>query len=211
MSRDSEETRQKILKAFGRLLAEQGFENAGINAVARAAGVDKVLIYRYFGGMPQLLRAFASGGFWPATDELLGRPAAEAAHMEAPELARTLLKGHLRELRLRPVTQEIMRWEMIRKNELTGELAEAREKAGLELLGLEPFGSLTASDRDLAAVGALIHAGLTYLVLRAKTADLYMGLDLRRDEDWERLEKAVDELLDAYFGQSRAFGAAGGE
>src|SRR5271165_6207833 len=60
--RDREETRKKILAAMSQLLARKGSRGLGINAIAREAGVDKVLIYRYFGGLPDLYRAFAVEG-----------------------------------------------------------------------------------------------------------------------------------------------------
>ena len=49
------QTEQKILQALGQVLLEQGFPAVGINAVARQAGCDKVLIYRYFNGLEGLL------------------------------------------------------------------------------------------------------------------------------------------------------------
>lgn len=71
--RNREETTARILGAVGEVLARDGFGGIGINAIARQAGVDKVLIYRYFGGLPELLQAWgASGRFWPSVDELLG-------------------------------------------------------------------------------------------------------------------------------------------
>lgn len=62
MVRDKEETKARILAAVGKLLAESGFRSLGVNAIAREAGVDKVLIYRYFEGLPSLLRCFAQEG-----------------------------------------------------------------------------------------------------------------------------------------------------
>ena len=73
--RDREETRAKILEAVGKILAEEGFQGIGINNVSRRAGVDKVLIYRYFGDLPGLLREFASSGdYWPSMKALIERP-----------------------------------------------------------------------------------------------------------------------------------------
>ncbi|HKZ16288.1 MAG TPA: TetR/AcrR family transcriptional regulator, partial [Geobacteraceae bacterium] len=57
-SRDREATRTRLIQAVGALLARHGFTAIGVNAVAKEAGVDKVLIYRYFGGLPQLIAAF---------------------------------------------------------------------------------------------------------------------------------------------------------
>ncbi|MDZ7592579.1 MAG: helix-turn-helix domain-containing protein [Rubrivivax sp.] len=50
----------------GMVLARDGFGAVGVNAIARQAGVDKVLTYRHFGGLPERLRAWGERGpFWP--------------------------------------------------------------------------------------------------------------------------------------------------
>ena len=54
--RDRAATEERILTAVGEVLARDGFAAIGVNAIAKQAGVDKVLIYRYFGGLPELLR-----------------------------------------------------------------------------------------------------------------------------------------------------------
>ncbi|MBK7457943.1 MAG: helix-turn-helix transcriptional regulator [Betaproteobacteria bacterium] len=57
------------------MLARDGFGAVGVNAIARQAGVDKVLIYRYFDGLPALLRAWGeSGRFWPRVADLCWAP-----------------------------------------------------------------------------------------------------------------------------------------
>jgi AcrR family transcriptional regulator len=57
MSRNKDETRARILEAALAIAGEAGFAALGINAVARRAGADKQLIYRYFGGLEDLLAA----------------------------------------------------------------------------------------------------------------------------------------------------------
>jgi len=193
-------TEAKILEAVGRLLAGQGFEGLGVNAVAREAGVDKVLIYRYFGGLDELLRAFAgSSRFWPTREEILGGALDDSGREDPAALSVRILHGYLRELRVRPDSQEILRWELIRRNELTDELARVREAQGLSWLDDLPADLGARSGLDLAAVAALLHAGLVYLVLRAKTADVYQGVDLRTESGWSRIEGAVDVLVRACF------------
>jgi len=71
-TRNRDLTAAKIIEAVGLVLARDGFDKIGINAIAREAGVDKVLIYRYFEGLPKLLSAWAaSGAFWPTVQELI--------------------------------------------------------------------------------------------------------------------------------------------
>src|SRR6266568_4701983 len=133
--RNSEATQERILKSVGRLLARSGFLGFGVNAVAREARVDKVLIYRYFGGLPQLLEAFADrGDFWPTAAEAVPLPPEATSRWSSAEWGAALLRGLLRGLRARPTTQEVLRWELAASNELTEKLAEVRERRGLEML-----------------------------------------------------------------------------
>ena len=200
LTRDSDVTRKRILAAVGDLLAREGFQGIGINAVARKAGVDKVLIYRYFGGLPQLLRAFArQGELWPTIGQILGRKLTEIGEMEVRDLSVALMKGLLRELRKRVTTQEVLRWELVQRNELTDELAAVREAQGTEVLDLLPAAAGSTGDRDLGAMGALLHAGVMYLVLRSRTAGGFMGVDLQSDEGWSRIEGAIESLAEAWF------------
>jgi AcrR family transcriptional regulator len=56
-TRNRARTEAAILAAAEMLLAERGFTAFGVNAIARAAGCDKQLIYRYFGGLDGLAEA----------------------------------------------------------------------------------------------------------------------------------------------------------
>jgi AcrR family transcriptional regulator len=198
MTRNSQQTRKKIIDAVGRLLARSGFRNLGINAVAREADVDKVLIYRYFGGMPDLLRAYAEeGDFWPTAEELLAGCGGQLPRNNV-ELAAKLLIEFGRALRRRPVTQEIMRWELLERNELTDALAHYREEQGMKLISMVE----ESQGLDLQALGSLLSAGQTYLILRAKTASVYNGLRLGRDDDWKRIEKSIADLVQLAFGSA---------
>jgi AcrR family transcriptional regulator len=195
MQRDSHETRKRILKAVGRLLARSGFRGVGVNSVAREAGVDKVLIYRYFGGLPNLLKAYAEGGdFWPSANELLTAVRDRETKTQA-ELAASLLIEFGRALRRRPITQEIMRWEMLEKNQLTNALAHYREEQGMKLLSL----FRNVGNAEMQAIAALLGAGQTYLLLKAKTTDVYNGLELKKDNGWKRVEEAIRLLVGLAF------------
>lgn len=206
MPRNSQQTRKKIITAVGRLLSRSGFRNLGVNAIAREASVDKVLIYRYFGGLPELLRAYAEeGDFWPTAEELLAGFRGQLPPSNA-DLAVKLLIEFGRALRRRPITQEIMRWELLERNELTDALAHYREEQGMKLIRM----LRGARGLDLQALGSLLSAGQTYLILRSKTAAVYNGLELNSDRDWKRIEKNIEHLVRLAFAQappSRAINA----
>jgi AcrR family transcriptional regulator len=200
MPRNSQQTRKKIIAAVSRLLSRSGFRNLGVNAIAREAGVDKVLIYRYFGGIPELLRTYAEeGDFWPTAEELLAGLRGKLPPSNA-DLAAKLLIEFGRALRRRPITQEIMRWELLERNELTDALAHYREEQGMKLIRM--VRDARGLDLDIQALGSLLSAGQTYLILRSKTAAVYNGLRLGSDRDWNRIEKNIEHLVRLAFAHS---------
>jgi AcrR family transcriptional regulator len=104
-ARDRAATEERILAAVGQVLARAGFAAVGVNAIAREAGVDKVLIYRYFGGLPELLRAWGeSGRFWPGIGELLGPDPRATMALPAAERWALFFDRFIDALRRRPLT-----------------------------------------------------------------------------------------------------------
>lgn len=195
MARDKEETKAKILAAVGKLLAESGFQQLGVNAIAREAGVDKVLIYRYFENLPSLLHTFAKeGDYWITTEALI----ANEATVDVESLANCmshLLGVFLNDFKERPVTQEIMRWELLEGNELTGELANVRDNVALESLNFLKQKFKFPEDTDIPAISAVLIAGVIYLVLRNKVSKTFMGLDFSSPTTWQRVESAIESLI----------------
>ncbi len=198
--RDREETRKEILAAMGRILARKGSKGLGINAIAREARVDKVLIYRYFGGLEELYRAFAlEGNTFPSLEELAEGRVAELPGLPPAELAKLLILGFGRAIRRRPITREIMRWELQERNELTDEISKERERQSLQWLSLAP----ALPGVDLAAVASILAAGQVYLTLKGKTTDHYNGIELNSKAGWKRIEDAVALLCDLFFADAK--------
>jgi AcrR family transcriptional regulator len=201
--RDREETRRKILVAMGRLLARKGSRGLGINAIAREAQVDKVLIYRYFGGLNQLYQAFAlEGNTFPSLEEVAEGRLHELSNLSPAEGAKVMILGFGRSIRRRPITKEMMRWELQERNGLTEVLAKERERQSRQWLALAP----ELHGADLAAVSSILVAGQVFLTLRAKTADTYNGIDLHSETGWKRIEDAVALLSDLFFQHAAAKG-----
>lgn len=192
-TRDRDRTTRQLIEAVGRVLARDGFERCGVNAVAREAGLDKVLIYRYFDGMAGLLTAYGeSNTFWPTVDEILGENRCALA-LPLGERLEMILAALLDALRSRPETLAIMAWELVQQNPLTDRLAEVREKWGRELIAISAFDADAQGQlgEDGIALTNLVVAGIQYLLLRARTVAEYGGLPLNSDEGWQRIRRAI--------------------
>ena len=197
--RDREATKERILAAVGEVLAREGFAAIGVNAIARKAGVDKVLIYRYFGGLPQLLSAWGvSGHFWPRVADLLGDDPQALLDLPIAERYARFFEHFVDELRARPLTVEILAAELAHRNELTEILEAEREAWGKEasrVLG----GADLAARPFLNGVTLLLVAGVQYLVLRSRRTRIFGGVDLQSDAGWDELKAAITALARTLF------------
>ncbi len=193
-ARNREATRRLLITAVGEVLAEKGFTGLGVNAVARQAGVDKVLIYRYFGGLQGLIKAFGQeGDFWPGIEELAGGDIDSFRRLPLEKKMVAMGQNFLNGIRKRPLTLEVMAWEMVERNELTEELEIIRETRMLRFAEL--FLPTEGAAADLMAVTAIVGSGLSYLACRARKVRWYNGIDLNSDDGWQRIETAVQQIV----------------
>ena len=192
--RDSTVTRSLLIESVGTLMAEKGIAALGVNAIARQAGVDKVLIYRYFDGLPGLMKAYASeGDFWPSLEEFCGGNM--EAFLQLPYIERSVQAAinFLRAIRKRPITQEILAWEMIQANELTEELDKVREGRSMQLMPLLADPENPAP--NTLAISAILGAAINYLCSRSRHIRYFNGIDLHSEDGWGQLEAAMAELI----------------
>ncbi len=199
--RNREQSMQKLVDAVGKIIIRDGFKNIGINAVATEARLDKVLIYRYFGGLDGLLREFAKQrDFYIKTSELINKEVEYTGKDGLKSVIIKILTGQLRELLGSRELQELMLWEMLEKNELTGAIAREREMKGFELsMALKRKMDIRNNDSD--AVIALLVSGIYYLVLRSRTVDVFNGIQLNSEEGWQKVENAIKQIVNTYFNQ----------
>jgi len=196
--RDRAETERRILAAIGETLAKSGFQALGVNAIAKRAGVDKVLIYRYFGGLDELLAAYAEhGDFWYRYEDIAGEKLPPAKPNTPGAWMALAMRRHVAWLKSRPITLEIMAWETIERNDLTAALSRVREERGLAIMRRVASRFEVPQGLDLAALVALFAAATNYLLIRARGIRQFQGLDLRREEGWDRLFAAVQQATDA--------------
>lgn len=192
-------TEQAILDAAKRLLAEEGFQNFGINAVARGAGCDKQLIYRYYGGLNGLVEAIGTDlGSW--VKDRIPDDTGGMFLLTYGDLMERLALLFLDALRADPLMRRIVAWEVSENSEQVRRLSEARSKA---LAGwIERMrGSLTPPKGvDAQAVNAMIFAAIQHVVLSAAVSDQCAGLALKNPRDWEKAAAALKRIVRGVYG-----------
>ena len=192
-----EAKKRRLIQVIGEILDTDGFQGLGVNKVAKRAGMDKVLIYRYFGGLPELVLAFSKTvDFWPSLDELLGEHPDQLDDLGPEEQLAFFFKSYLQALRRRPTTMNLLLWRITENNELT-----KRFEAFGTRIALEFFERLEKipTDLDLTAVVVLMFGAINNLILLSRNRRVVGGIDLHDEKGWQRIETGIDMLLRGIF------------
>jgi len=192
--RDRETTENKLLETIGQMIAENGFEKIGINAVAAHSGVSKILIYRYFGSIEGLMAAYIrQNDFW------INFPLEIPDHESLPSFLKKTIYNQIEQLRNSPTLKRLYRWELSCNNEMIVRLREQREEIGLNLV--EKISDLTGfPQREIAVMASIINASIIYLVMLEDFCPIYNGIEINKDSGWEQIYKGIELLIDKISG-----------
>ncbi len=194
MIKNKEVTKTKIFEALEQIISEGGVSAAGINNTAKTAGVDKVLIYRYFGGFNELLKEFIiQKDFFVnfIIDEALLKKITD--NETKVEFLKSVLLNQYNYIKNTVVFANILIWELSTKNEITEYIAKERERIGLK--NLEILSKYFKIDKNINAIISLLISGIYYLALRSKTVEVFNGIKLNEVAGIKELEQGIDMLL----------------
>lgn len=193
LERNRVETEKKILDAVGCIVETDGFEKVGINAVAKKAGIAKMLIYRYFTSIDGLLAAYIK-----LNDYWLNIPLDIALDKESliPFVVQ-VYKSQIMQLRDNVVMRRLLRWELGNDNPIIAAIRSQREENGMTLIKV--VSSVSGKPiREIAEMASLLSASITYLALLADTYPIYNGLDIANDKGWEDLIDGIEKFIIKY-------------
>jgi AcrR family transcriptional regulator len=198
-ARDREGTERVILEAAKVLIAREGYAAFGVNAVAREAGCDKQLIYRYFGGTDGLVSAIgeASAG-WVEAALAPVRPAPGAPY---GEVVTACVEALLDALRADPLMRQLIGWELTGSGDAVQGMAAARSAAlGARVLPLLKAAAPPADGLDAPVLNALLIGAVQQAAMSGASQGGFVGLKLESDADWARLKAGLRVLVKGVYG-----------
>jgi TetR/AcrR family transcriptional regulator len=158
-------TREKLLDAAALVFAEQGFAGARVDEIAARAGVNKALIYAYYGDKKGLYRAVLASRVAEFTDPGISETVAKEAgpRRALEELIRRFFRTLIKD---RPFAR-LLAWELLSHGregrEVIFESAGPLLKLISELVERgRASGELSAADDPELFRSALISLGLGY-------------------------------------------------
>lgn len=193
VERDREATEKRLLNTIGEMIANDGFEKIGINAVATQSGVSKILIYRYFGSVEGLMAAYIrQHDFW------LNFPLEFPEREQLSAFVKKMFRGQIEQLRSNPTLKRLYRWELSCNNDMIVKLREQREKIGVNLV--EKVSQLTGHpQQEIAVMASILTASITYLVMLEDFCPVYNSIPLNNDSGWKQISEGIEVLIDKVF------------
>ena len=190
--KNRELTEKKIIDAVERIIENQGFEKLGINAVASEAGVSKMLIYRYFGGLDELLAHYLmQKDYWANTDTTILEQA------NVGESIKNMFRKQIKQMRNDIMLKRLCRWELTADNDNIRTLQDRRERNGRDLIQI--VARLTGcSNAEVASLATILSASISYLVLMEEQTSTYNGIDLQSEEGWKQIMDGIGLMIDLW-------------
>ena len=187
-----EQTESKILEAVASIVESDGFEKLSINTIALKANVSKMLIYRYFGGLEELVARFImQKDYWANTDTLILNP-----HSVGDSI-KSMFRNQIEQLRNDVTLRRLCRWELSCHNASIDRLRDKREENGCNLIKV--VSRLTGcSNSEVASLASILSASISYLTLIEDQCPTYNGIALQTDKGWEQIAQGVDMIVDLW-------------
>ena len=190
--KNREQTECKILEAVASIVESEGFEKLGINTIASKANVSKMLIYRYFGGLDELIAQFImQKDYWANTDTVIINP------KSVGDSIKNMFRKQIEQLRSDVTLRRLCRWELSCNNTSIEQLRAKREENGCSLIKM--VSTLTSCpNTEIAALASILSASISYLALVEDQCLTYNGISLQTDKGWNQIMQGVEMIIDLW-------------
>lgn len=201
--REKARTMNKLIMAVGKVIQKKGYVGLNIANICKEAGLDRRLVYTYFGSLDNLVETYINQkDYWRSNaQEQISSLLVKEAPLSSEDITQ-LLQGQFDAVLNDKALQKIIHWELGEKNKVLRKISDGRERLGEELFKLceTAFENI---DIDIRAMLALQIGGLYYLSLHAKSnGSLFCGIDINQPDGKERISKALEKVVELCYNET---------
>jgi AcrR family transcriptional regulator len=188
IKRNRAATTERMIAAFEHMVTEQGIEGISITALAEKANTSKVLFYRYFGNLEGFVEYYLkTGRVIPQLDPNLVAQIKPTQEKDLAAVWSTNVLQLFRSMRAKPVARALLKATVKEHDALATVTSNSLDSELTTLVHQLSF--VKGSDHE--AISAMVLGGLSYLTIQAQLDRSSLGLELRQEADWLRIEKAI--------------------
>lgn len=185
---------EDIRKAAVDQVMKRGFSASLVTEIIKKAKIEPPVFYHRYKDLDEFYSEFVKGyDYW--FSEIADEAMKCSDDPKVQYIA--LMEGLQDSLKDRSVMQELLRWEVAEGNDTTKRTAMLREAFTLPLA--EKYKALFENTCvDFVALASLLIGGLYYLNLH-KERSKFCGIDMQKEEDIERMNKAIRTFAEIMF------------
>jgi AcrR family transcriptional regulator len=199
--RNKERSKKKFLNAVGKILRTKGYAGLKINEIAATAGLDKKMIYTYFGGTDGLLDEYIrSQDFWSN----INRDQLPTVIEDGGEkLSAEMLLSQFDYVFKNKELQKLLLWRLSEQRKSLKKLTDDQEANGEILFSTITDPHFGDDAEKFRAVMALMISGIYYLNLYASlNGSVFCGVDIKTDEGREKIKEALSFIVEKTYEKS---------
>ena len=195
--RNKERSKKKFLDAVGKILRTKGYAALKVSSIAATAGVDKKMIYSYFGGLDGLIDEYLlSQDYWSkaATEEV------EKIRLELDDGGKSFMEKMLPAkfdyVYTNKEAQKLLLWCLSESRKSLKKLNETQEESGEYIFKMLMNPYFKDKTEDVRSIFAIMVSGLYYLnMYAAMNGSIFCGIDVNTIRGRDKIKKAISFLL----------------
>ncbi|MNI17024.1 hypothetical protein D3C73_703810 [compost metagenome] len=189
-----------MIAAVGKVIQKKGYHALNGPNIALECGLNKALIWNYFGGLDQLVEAYLTQkDFWQIGDKGVLEQMITNPGSISVSLIEELLNSQFNTFLKDKTKQKVIHWGLGEKTKALKNIADRRELLGEELFK-HVDSKFENSENDLRATLAILVSSIYYLSLQAKsTGSTFCGIDVNTEAGKERIQKTMRKILEQTF------------
>lgn len=201
--RNKERTKLKLLDAVGQIIRSEGYSGLKLVKIEGVAGVNRKLIYDYFGTVNNLIETYVrTKDYWVMFAAEADRLVRERRGDFGKKDSQNQLLDYLDYFNANVDMQQFVLWQVSENSAVISEVCEEREKIGSKLFNLADY-NFKDTDVDLRATVALLIGGIYFLILHAKKANsLFCEIDVNSPEGMARIKNVISRVIDDTYNQA---------
>jgi AcrR family transcriptional regulator len=203
INNDRERTMQKLIEAVGMVIRQGGYTGLTAYKIAKTAGVNRSLIYHYFGTLDNLIETYVKGkDYFVEADRNAGQLIDKLKVGSTRDALASMLISQLEYFAKSDEWQKIILWQISERSKVMFDIAEQREALGEAFFKLADE-EVKNQPVDLRPIAGLLVGGIYYMVLHAQTNDsLFCGIDMKTEEGLNRVKDAIKQILQNVYDHS---------
>jgi AcrR family transcriptional regulator len=196
--KNKDDTKQKIFDAVGKIFRTEGQSGLYYTRIAREAGVDRSLVYQYFGrNKKNLIEEYiVQKDYWLTFFERINDEVGKNSHVTGKDLIIDVLQKQWKYLSADLEMQHLILWELSGDSELMRSIHHTREMLAEPMLELaeQKFNRTLVK---ITPIIVLLLSGIYYANVHAvHNGSVICGIDVRSVEGQADLLKAIQQIIE---------------